>query len=172
VTQAPGLAAPAVGQTIAFFDLATRTFGQKKILTVTAVGGQPPGTQRWDLVFDMTASASTTFVPSEGALVSPWSPSLNLLPAAVTAVTRLLGPGEQVSTFYDPGTRQRRQPDNATSWPNVLSSADLVTQLKATRALADIDPQLPPMPYATPVGVPGVLSYLIELNDLAFYPIS
>lgn len=154
---------PVVGQTIATYDVASKSFKKKKIATVTVVTAN----EVWDLTFDSTSTFSDTNVPVAYQIVSPWSASLNLLPSAIVDVVNKLGPGEQVSAFLDPGLRQRRFPLSPEEWPSAITNVDLVGALKATSAVGDAVIDWPPMPYATLAGVPGVFSYLLQLGDLA-----
>lgn len=158
--------APAIGQTIAFYDLSSGTFKRKRILDVVEVVAD----KTWDLTFDTTNGASDSYVPVAGQLASPWSNAMNLIPPAVIGAMRALGPGEQFSNFLDPGLRQRRWPPSPDVWPSQLTKVGVGGAVKATGAVADVDPILPQMPYATPVGIPGVKVNLLQLGDLALYP--
>ncbi len=156
--------APAVGQTIAFFSSATGRFVRKRIRSVSqsVVGGQT----RWAITADTTANVSdTSYVPVAGQRVSPWSNSLNLVAASVVSQFDRLGPGEQVDFFYDAGRRQKRQPETSAEWPNQITNR-LTAPLFSIPAVSDIDLVLPEVPYVTPVGTPGVESYLMSLGDL------
>jgi hypothetical protein len=161
---------PQPDQTIGLFDLANLVWRRKRIKAVTPVGGQPPGTTAWDLTFEMGSGASELYIPTNAQLISPWSDSLNLLPQNILAVMRRVGPGEQYTTFPDPGSRQKRFPDSGESWPSTLSGADFVTMIKATGAVSDVLPLYPEMPFPTPVGIPGVLMWLLEMSDIGIYP--
>lgn len=156
------LPSPLPGQTIGLYDVPSKTFKRKRIATVNQLNGFT-----WDLTFDATAGASDTYIPSGYQGVSAWSDSLNTLPAAIASVFASLGPGEQVTTFPDPGTRQRRWPRSPDTWPSILANADVVGAVKATGSVGDVVFEWPPTPYATQVGVPAVLSFLLELGDLA-----
>ena len=157
---------PEIGQTIALYDISTNTFAKKRIANVIQIVAG----SKWDLVFDFTAAASDTLLPTAGQIVSPWATTLNAIPPAVTSTMRGLGPGEQFAVFKDPGMRQKRIPLSPGDWSSVVSNADMVSAVKATRAVSDVDMLLPLTPHATPVGVPGVLSNLLQLSDLAVYP--
>lgn len=161
--------APVAGQTIALYDASTTTaetrFKRKKIATVTQVTAN----KVWDLTFDMTANASDTFVPTAGALVSPWSDSLNLVTSAVVGYFDVMGPGEMVSTFYDRGRRQRRIPESPDSWTSEISS-QLDARVQAVSAVRSASLLVPTSPASTTVGTPGALAYVRRLTDLAFYP--
>lgn len=165
-TLTPFTTAPQAGQTVALYNLATKSFARKKILSVAVVSAG----LTWDLEFDMSNNASDPFIPASGARVSPWSDSLNLLPAAVVSYMAQLGPGEQFASFPDPGQRQRRQPESPVSWPSVISNADVVAGVKATGVVSDVDLVLPSTPYAAAVGVPGVSVNLLQLTDLGIFP--
>lgn len=164
---------PVVGQTVGVYVLVTGKFARKRIAGVTViVPGGTPGTGRtWDLVFDGTNGASDLDIPPAGKLVSPWSDSLNALPIAATNVFKALGPGEQFTTFFDPGWRQKRWPPSPEEWPSLLTGADLIGEAKKTGAVADAVVALPAgIPLSTPVGVPGVFVNLFKLGDFAVYP--
>lgn len=169
VTTSGVMHAPVVGQTIALFDIATKSFKRKRISIVTEV----LATKTYDLTFTAALGASDSFIPAVGALVSPWSPSLNRLPAAMLVYTRKLGPGEMFSDFFDPGGRRRRWPASPTSWPSVVTNVDTVNAAKASGVVADAEVLVPisaDLPLATTVGTPGVLVYLQELADFAVFP--
>ena len=158
--------APAVGQTIAVYDHASKKFKRKRIATVTTVVSG----KSWTLTFTSTLGASDTYVPAAGALVSPWSQSLNRIPAEIAAYMDTLGPGEQFASFPDPGGRQRRWPPSPEQWPSTIANEGLVTATKASGAISDVEVLSPATPYATTVGTPGVSFYLLQLGDLAVYP--
>ena len=162
----PSPPSPIVGQTIALFDLKTRTFKFKRISVVTTVVSGVT----WDLTFDLTNNASDTFVPIADQVVSPWSPSLNLLPKAIISFFTKLGPGEQFSVFYDDGQRGRRFPRSPDEWPSVITNQSLLGAVVGTQAAADAEVLLPNMPYPTPVGIRGVSAKLLQLSDIGVYP--
>lgn len=158
---------PRPGQTIGLYNLATRTFQRKKIVTVAIV----VPSMSWDLTFDTTNNASDLYVPRAGQLLSPWSDSLNLLSAAVETYMLGLGPGEQFAFFPDPGERQRRQPESPGDWPSIVGNADLVGAIKATRPVSDVEVLMPwQTPYPTPGGIPGVSVSLLTLGDFGVFP--
>jgi uncharacterized phage protein gp47/JayE len=161
VTDASG--APSVGNTIAFYDSTAKTFKQKRILTSTLSGAD------YDLTFDLTGNASDrTFVPSDGALVSPWSVEMSSLVAPLLAYVDKQGVGEMVATLYDAGRRQRRIPlPDPSTWPSAISNSilDDVFPLVADAVLAS-----PTTPAATTVGA-GPLCYLHRIADIAIYAI-
>lgn len=158
--------APQVGQTVGTFDLAGKTFKRKRIATVTTVVAN----RSWDLTFSTDSGASDTYVPTDGDLVSPWSPSLLRIPAGILAYFTTLGPGEMFATFPDPGGRQKRWPVSPEVFPHVVSNEGLVTATKASGAISDVEVLAPATPYTTTVGTPGVSVYLIQLGDLGIYP--
>lgn len=157
---------PAVGQTIAVFDLASKTFKRKRIAGVTTVVAN----RSWDLRFSAENNASDTYVAADGDLISPWSPSMNRIPAQIATYFQSLGPGEQFDTFPDPGNRQRRWPFSPEEWPSVISNEGLVTATKASGSISDVEVLAPSTPYATTTGTPGVSVYLLQLGDLAIFP--
>jgi hypothetical protein len=178
------VASPQVGQNLALYDAPNQTFRRKKVLTVASDGGGG-----YDVTVDTTNSISdTSYTPNVGQYVSPWSDSLDTLVPPVVAYMSTLGPGEQFSSFPDPGSRQHRNPVSPGSYPNVLSARILAgpsTQpfvpvgqtppaplptLATTPALLDVTVQEPSLPFATSTGFPGVGSYMQVLGDLAAYP--
>jgi hypothetical protein len=166
-TTSAATAAPQAGQTIGFYDAANQVFRKKRILTVTVVVAG----QTWDIVCDTSNNASdTSYTPASGQPASPWSDSLNLLVAPVEAYFATLGPGEMMAApFPDPGTRQQRQPPSPGAWPSVLTNR-LLTPVLATAGVADSSIVEPSVPFATTVGTPGALVYLLELTDFAVFP--
>lgn len=159
--------APQVGQTIALYDAAAGRFRRKRIATVTQVTAG----KVWDLTFATANAASdTSFVPASGAAVSPWSDSLDSLVAPVASHFDTLGPGEQVSVLPDPGRRMRREPESPAAWPSVVSNR-LLGPVFALDTVADAALVEPTVPYATTVGTPGALSYLLSLGGLAAFPL-
>lgn len=157
---------PEVGKTIAVYDATTRTFKKKRIASIiTLIAGQ-----RWDLTFDFTNAASDVYALVAGQLLSPYSSSLNLLPAPVLTYVRTLGPGEQTVTLPDPGGRQQRFPFSPDAWSSVITNEGLVSAVKASGGVSDVEVVLPLTPYATPVGVLGVSSYLVRMTDFAVFP--
>jgi len=171
VTSASATDAPLVGQVIGLFNTAAQIDGEtrpgferKTILTVTEVVAG----ESWDLTFDMAAGASSVFVPANGALVSPWSDSLNLIVPPVVAYFDGMGPGEMLATLPDPGRRARRQPENPESWPSIISNRldALVQGVSAVRSATLVEPSTTE---ATSTGTLGVLAYLRRLTDMAVY---
>lgn len=157
--------APIAGQTIAVYNAAQARFARKQIATVTEIVAG----KTWDLTFDLTGNASdTAFAPAAGALVSPWSDSLDVVAPAVVAYCDALGPGEMVATFYDEGRRQRRQPENPEAWPSEISTRveQVVGALDPVRTVTLLSPT---SPAPTTVGVPGALVHLRRVTDLAVF---
>jgi uncharacterized phage protein gp47/JayE len=165
-TTATSTTTPQVGQTIGLFSLTEKKFKRKRISAVSVVVAN----KSWDLTFSSDNGASDTFVPEDGALLSPWSPSLQRLPAKLIAYMQTLGTGEQFATFPDPGGRQKRWPFSPEVYPNVISNEGLVTATKASGAISDVEVLSPSTPYDTTVGTPGVSVYLLQLGDLGIYP--
>jgi hypothetical protein len=163
-TTATSTTTPQVGQTVGLYDASSRKFRAKRIASVSVVLAN----KTWDLTVDTTAGASdTSFVPAVGAMLSPWAGALDSIVEPVRDYFRSLGPGEQVATFYDAGDRQRRIPRSPEAWPSTLTNIDT---LGAIRTLVrDAEVLAPTIPYATPTGTAGVLSYLLELGDLAIF---
>lgn len=157
---------PVVGQTIGFYDTVNKVFRRKRILTATPVVAH----QSWDVVCDASNGASdTSFTPAVFQYASPWSDSLNDLPALVAAGFGGLGPGEQVASFPDPGLRQRRWPFSPGAWPSVLLNK-FVGPILALPSIDDAALAEPTVPHPTVVGAPGVLSKLQQLGDIGVYP--
>jgi hypothetical protein len=159
--------APLAGQTIGVYDASARVFQRKRIASVTGVGP-------WALVLNGTADASdTTYTPVVGQRVCPWSDSLGLLVAPLLAEFGRFGPGEQVASFFDAGTRQRRQPPPQRVWPSRLGARAIngVQDLVAVSDAALAEPVPGDLPLATPVGAPGTLAYLRTLRYLAAFPL-
>ncbi|MEJ7728225.1 MAG: baseplate J/gp47 family protein [Polyangiaceae bacterium] len=166
VTTATVTVAPQVGQTIALLNRLTGKFARKRIAAVTTV----LASHTWLLTFDTTLNASDlSLVPLTGALVSPWSESLDAVALAVFKHIDTLGPGEQVDPLPDPGQRQRRQPESPTRWPSVLTNG-LALDIKAGAvSVADAELVFPAVPFATTAGTLGVSVNLLELADLGIY---
>jgi uncharacterized phage protein gp47/JayE len=155
---------PSAGQSIGVFELASLEFHRKKILSVATSGTD------WVLTIDTTNGVSdTSYVPTGGQVVCPWSDSLTSVAIAVVSYFDTLGPGEQVSSFVDPGLRQRRSPASPVAWPSVISNR-LVLPLFTIAEVGDVALLDPAIPYATPVGTPGVSSFLTTIAGLAIFP--
>ena len=139
-------------------------FERKTIATVTEIVAN----KSWDLTFDMTANASSLFVPEDGALVSPWSDSLGLLLPSIVDYFDHMGPGEMLDPLPDPGRRARRQPENPEAWSSEISNRiDALAQ--AVSAVRSATLVYPDGTEATQVGTLGVLAYLRRLTDMAVY---
>jgi len=114
--------------------------------------------------------SDTDFIPTIGDLVSPWSDSLDAMAEPIIVAFGKLGPGEQVSTFPDPGYRQRRAPSSPAEWPSVLTNKTLLDDLFNIPQVQDASIVLPSsIPYATTVGTPGISVNLLKLGGLAAY---
>lgn len=159
-----GAVAPLVGQTIAFFDAAARAFVRKRIASFT-------GTGPWVITVEPTNDVSDlTYVPTVGQRAMPWSASLELtLPPILEAFDKL-GPGEQVASFFDAGTRQRRFPAPPKDWPSTLG-ARLINGVQDLDSVQDAALLEPTTPLTCPVGSPGVESYLLQFRSLAVFPL-
>lgn len=158
--------APAVGQTIALYSASTKSFKRKRISAVTtAVAGKS-----WDLTFTDALGASDSFTPVVGQMISPWSLSLNRLPASMVTYARSLGPGEMFASLPDPGGRRKRWPFSPSAWPAVVTNEGVVGAARASKAIQDVEVLLPATPYATTAGTPGVSVYLLQFTDFAAFP--
>lgn len=179
---------PQPGQNIGFLNLGEQEFSQKRILTATAAGGG------YTIVVDPSNGVSDlTYAPQIGQIVSPWSASLDSLIAPVLAYLDSFGPGEQVSSFFDAGLRQKRSPPNPAQWactvnnrilggpPNAAQppspNAAPTPTLLSSSAIGDIELEEingtsfgSAGPYATPVGNPAVSSNLLVLASIAAFP--
>ena len=176
--------APSVGQNIAVFDLPNLTFRQKRVLSYTT-----DGSGGYDITVDTSNGVSdTSYTPAAGQFVCPWSASLQTLVLPIISYFASLGPGEMVSSFLDPGSRQRRQPASPAAWPSPLAARILAgptntplavvgavptpqpPSLATLSSLLDVSVQEPMLPYPAPVGSPGVSVYLNQLGTLVAYP--
>jgi hypothetical protein len=158
---------PVAGQTVGFFDLENAVFRKKRIKTVTTI---TPDLE-WQIVVETANAASdTSFVPASGDVVSPWSDSLDTIVPPVLTTIGALGPGEQFSTFYDPGLRQKRTPESQKDFPNRLTNLNLLEGVFDVSSVGDVEILEPTLPYETTVGVPGVSSNLITLGGLGVFP--
>lgn len=157
---------PQVGQTAAVYDAALKRFAPKRIATVVV----NVANKDWTLTFDSSNAASdTTYVPNAGQVVSPYSVNMDDLATPVVSYIDTMGPGEVVSVFPDPGQRQRRFPRSPELWPSPLTNRLIASVLQVV-TVADAEILSPAVPFAPPVGTPGVLVYLFELADLAAFP--
>ncbi len=158
-----GLAQPKVGNRITFYDAAEATFRRKTIASIT-------GTGPWTIVCDEENDASDlTYTPVAGERVMPWSDSLPAVVPAVQTYMGTLGPGEQLSSFFDEGMRQRRMP-RPPDWPLQIGNR-LITEVQRLRSVGDATLVEPTVPYVTPVGSMGTFSRLLELRRIAVYPL-
>jgi len=155
---------PAAGQTIGIYDTANQVFQRKKFLSVT-------GTGPWTIVCDTSnASSDTGYIPIASQRVSPWSESINDIPPALISYFDTLGPGEQVSLFFDPGFRMRRSPPSPAFYPSDLSNRIIapILNVPSIQDVVLIEPTTIPHPVS--VGTPGVLSNILTLRHLAVFP--
>lgn len=159
--------APQAGQNLGFFDPVSKTFKLIRIGTVsTVISGKA-----WDIVPDRSFGASDpTFFPTQGLAASPWSASLNAVVPAVVSYFDGLGPGEQNASLPDPGFRQRRQPQSPQFFPSLIDARVVIPIYSLGNVIETVTPVAPSLPFQTPVGVPGVLSYLSTLGDMSVYP--
>jgi uncharacterized phage protein gp47/JayE len=159
-----GVAQPAVGQTIGFLNRDTGLFSRKKIATISGAGP-------WTITADITNSASdTSYTPISGQRCCPWSDSLDLIVAPILKYFGTLGPGEQQTTFFDPGVRQRRNPASPKYWPNVIGNrlaGDILKEQFIQDAVIREG-----LGTTTTIGVPGALAYLITLRFITAFPLS
>lgn len=156
---------PKVGSTFAFFDTVTRTFKRKRVASSSVVD---PFTLA--IVCDASNGASDIdFVPAIGATPCPWSDSLDSLVEPVLEAFAGLGPGEMFDPFFDEGFRQKRSPAPP-QWPNELSSKSFRTldEITSASTVLIVDPEIP---YATPIGTPGVSVNLLVLGNLAVFAV-
>lgn len=162
--------APQVGQAIALYNKTARRMVRKEITDVETFTPN----RAWDIVTSPDHPGSdTAYEPMTDQLVSPWSDSFNLIVPAVLSYADGIGPGEMVSVFVDPGLRKRRQPESPAAWPSTITRRILDAVFDVGSAgvpvVQDADLLLPELPYATTVGVPGLIAYLITVDDIAFY---
>ena len=151
-----------VGDTIGFYDAANYTFRRKKVLLVT-------GTGPWAITVDTSNNASdTSLVPTVGDRAMPWSDSLADVLDSVLGYSKTLGPGEQRSSFYDEGTRQRRSPaPSKTSWPSEITSKGLSDAINVD-SIDEISTLEGPGTSPT-VGTPGALSYILRITKISLF---
>lgn len=158
-----GIQQPAAGQTIAFYDQANFTWRRKRILSFA-------GTGPWVITCDTTNNASdVSYTPVVGQPLSPWSDSLPAILKGIWAYFDTLGPGEQVATFYDEGTRQRRQPPATESWNHTTTTRGLSDAVELAAEVADVG-VLAGDEVTPAVGTPGVLSYVLLLRWVVVSP--
>ena len=158
--------APQAGNTIAFFDLPNLRFRRKRVLTATLNGG----TGGYDIVCDTSNGISdTSYTPLASQVCCPWSDSLDSLTAPILTYTDVIGPGEQLSNFFDPGLRQKRSPAPTLLYPNTITNR-ILAPVFSLSSVGDVVLQEPTVPYATPVGTPGVSSNLLTVGTLVAFP--
>lgn len=181
IASATDTTVPQAGQSIGFLDLTNQVFQRKRILSaVSASGG-------YTITVDTSNGISdTSYTPIVGQLASPWSDSLDSVITPVLAYLDSVGPGEQASSFFDAGLRQKRSPASPSSWSSQIANrmlggppnasqppdpnASPTPTLLSTPSIEDIEILEPTIPYLTPVGNPGVSSNLIVLGGCAVYP--
>jgi len=167
VTSSATITAPQVGQSIGLYNPAKGGgFARKKISSVTTVSAG----HTYTLAFDMTTpmASDPTFAPSAGALVSPWSDSLNDIVPPILKYFDYQGPGEMVASFADVGRRQRRIPLPAPDmFPSKVENRMVDGLFSNVEDAVIVLPTS--IPLATTVGV-GMAFYLHKLGDLAAYP--
>ena len=155
---------PQEGQTIGFYDSTTGTFYRKQIAKGGISGAGP-----WAITCDTTNNASdTTYKPVVGQRAMPWSDSLQSLVQPVADHFKTLGPGEQFSSFFDVGNRQRRSPAPP-AWPDTIGNRLIVGVIEAP-SVGDAAMLEPSIPRVTPTGTPGVQSYLLTLGRVSAFP--
>lgn len=160
-----GLASPAAGQNLAFYDAPNATFRQKRILSVT-------GTGPWTIVCDTTNSVSdSSYTPAVSTRAMPWSDSLQELVSPLQTYFQSFGPGEQVAHFFDFGKRQKRQPQSPSKYPSVITNRGLEITFEGITSVFDISINEPTLPFYTTVGTPAVTCYLIELGQISAFPL-
>lgn len=162
-----GVPSPVVGQVVGFYDANVGVFRRKQ---VASVGGAGP----WAIVCETVNSASdTSLTPAVGARVSPWSDSLDSVVPPVVAHFETLGPGEQRATFFDPGVREKRSPHSPRFWPSSITNR-LAGELLDSASVPNIGDAVvvEGLGVTATVGSPGVSAYLLELGDLAIFPLS
>lgn len=156
-----GVASPAAGQTIGFYDASAALFRRKRILSVTGSGP-------WAIVADPTNAASdTSYTPAVGQRACPWSESLNDLVETVRSYIDSTGPGEMRATFFDPGFREKRNPPSPRTWPNTTTNR-LAADILAIPAVLDSVVR-EGLGVTTAVGTPGASVNLLELGELAAF---
>jgi hypothetical protein len=157
--------APQVGQSFAFYDTANGAFVRKRVLTVTGAGP-------YAIVCDSTNGASdTSYTPTVGELPCPWSDSLSVLVQPLLTQFGALGPGEMVTSFLEPGLRQRRDPPSPDLWPSTLRNKDLELALGIIPQVSDVTVYSPTLPNATTVGTPNVSVNLQVVSKILAFPL-
>jgi uncharacterized phage protein gp47/JayE len=156
---------PQAGQTIAFFNKASGTFVRKRIGVVT-----PDGFGGYAIDVDTTNNASdTSYRPSVGEPVCPWSDSLDSIVPAIASGFDGIGPGEQAFSF-DEGYRQRRVPLDPVEWPSSVRFK-MFAKVDDLEVVGDLV-WTSISPYSTPpIGSPGVSSSLLTFDRLMVFPL-
>src|SRR5512145_2277965 len=150
---------PVAGTVIGLWDGAARLFRRKTILGVT-------GTGPWTITCDQTFEASdTTFSPTPGQRVMPWSAGLAELVAPVVAHFDAVGPGEVKPPGYLDGQRARRFPESPKRWPGKITK-NLELTLESLGVVESLDLLEGGGRIATVSPNPN----LLVLNDLAAFP--
>lgn len=169
-------AVPVPGMRIAFYDPTSATvatdgsvvypvFRLKTLLTVIDLGGH-----KYTVTCDTSNNNSdTSYTPVVGQPCCPWAASLSSLVPPVLDHFEALGPGEQKASFFDDGLRERRSPRSPQFWPNELTHRVLVG-LFGLNTTEDVSVLSPALPFATPVGTPGVASKLLAPRYLTAFP--
>lgn len=179
-----GAEVPQVGQSVGFLDLTNLVFRRKRIGSVTPISGLA-----YDIAVDTTSGLSDTgYTPTLLQACCPWSDSLSSLVTSVVAYFDTLGPGEQYTSFFDPGLRQRRSPISPQTWPSAVTNRLIggaatpvsasgpqqnqpaVPTLLTTPTIQDVVLVEPTIPFPSPVGTPGVFSQLLTLGNLVVFP--
>lgn len=156
---------PQVGQTLAFYNARDGVFVPKRI---GAVSGPVVG--EYTITCETANNASDVlYVPAVNEQFCPWSDSLQALVEPLALEFARLGPGEQVSAFFDAGYRQRRFPLNPSRWPSTLRHK-MLDGVDDLPQVGDVQWLSPALPYATPVGTPGVSSNLLTLARILAFP--
>lgn len=157
---------PAIGQTVCVYDVSTGTFARKRILSFTGSGP-------WVITVDTSNDSSdTAFVPVVGQRVSPWSKSLDDVAKPIVDYFDTLGPGEQVdpALVFDPGARQKRSPASPETYPDLVTNhvvADILDVTAVNNAIVQEG-----LGEQATVGTPGAVAYLLELGDIAIFPLT
>lgn len=159
-----GVADPVAGQVLGLYDKSAGVFRRKQIASVTGSGP-------WTIVCEtLNAASDTSLTPAVGARVSPWSDSLDSLVAPVVGHMETLGPGEQRATFFDPGLREKRNPHSPRFWPSSITNR-MASALLDVSSVGDAVIQ-EGLGVTASVGTPGVSAFLLELGDLAIFPLA
>ncbi len=166
LTTATTTITPKAGQSIAFYDQAAGVFRRKRILSVAVIVAD----KSWDITCDIVNNASDlTYTPVDGQSPGPWSDSLQAVVTDTTTYFDTLGPGEQIDPIPDPSLRMRRTPRSPSTYANSITNR-IVSPLFQLAAINDIELLSPAVPETTPVGAPGVVSYLLQLGSIVVFP--